>query len=50
MTHPHSRAALEKRIGPNFRWYALFTVIVFSNSGVSLERSEIGDAKGVDLL
>ena len=26
--HPHSRAALEQRIGPNYRWYVLLTVMI----------------------
>ena len=32
--HPHSRAALEKRIGPNFRWYALLTVMIGAMASV----------------
>ena len=27
-SHPHSRAALEQRIGPNYRWYVLLTVMI----------------------
>jgi EmrB/QacA subfamily drug resistance transporter len=26
--HPHSRAALEQRFGPNYRWYVLLTVMI----------------------
>ncbi|MBC7730445.1 MAG: DHA2 family efflux MFS transporter permease subunit [Bacteriovorax sp.] len=32
--HPHSRAALEQRIGPNFRWYALLTVMIGAMASV----------------
>ncbi len=34
MTHPHSRAALEQRIGANFRWYALLTVMIGAMASV----------------